>query len=421
MTLFFYNIFLACFRGFLPLVAIFNPKARLLYEGQKQLFTKLRAALQGQGTARRAWVHCASLGEYEQARPVLEQLRQRYPHLRIVLTFFSPSGYEVQKESALADIVSYLPLDSHRHAQEFLDLVQPEIIFFVKYELWYYHLTAIGQRQIPCYLFSAIFRPSQIFFQPYGAFYRKVLAVFKHIFVQNEASLQLLQNIGLESVSIAHDTRFDRVWAISQAPESIPLAATFAQGHFVWVIGSCWDEDLQVLIPFINQLQVPCRIIIAPHNIVEANIETLGKNLQKPSIRFSQATPEALQQSDILIIDNVGMLSQLYQYADICYVGGAFRSGLHNILEAVCFGAPVIFGPHKYHKYQEALDLLAEEVAFRIGNVAELKKTFDQLYHQESLRKKMGQKARNYIQAHKGGAEKILAFLEKTLSSNASL
>ena len=421
MALFFYNTFLFLFRNLLPLVAFFSPKARLLHEGQRQLFPKLRAALQGQGAARRAWVHCASLGEYEQARPVLEQLRQRYPHLRIVLTFFSPSGYEVQKNSPLADVVSYLPLDSHRHAEDFLELVQPELVFFVKYEFWYHHLSALARRQIPCYLFSAIFRPSQIFFKPYGGFYRKLLGTFKHIFVQNEASYKLLQEIQIQNVSVAHDTRFDRVWAMSQAPESSPLAAAFTQGHFVWVIGSCWDEDLQVLVPFINQLKVSCRIIIAPHNIVEANIETLGKNLQKPSIRFSQATPEALQQSDILIIDNVGMLSQLYQYADICYVGGAFRTGLHNILEAVCFGAPVIFGPHKYHKYQEALDLLAEEVAFRIHNVAELQAIFDRLYRQESVRKKMGQKARNYIQARKGGAEKILAFLEKTLSSNASL
>jgi len=419
MALFFYNTFLFVFRSLLPIAAFFSPKAGLFYEGQRQLFPRLRAALQKQGPAQRAWVHCASLGEYEQARPLLEQLRQRYPHLHIVLTFFSPSGYEVQRNSPLAQVVSYLPFDSHRQAEAFLDLVQPGLVFFVKYEFWYHHLSAIARRQIPCYLFSAIFRPSQIFFKPYGGFYRKLLGTFKHIFVQNEASCRLLQGIHIQNVSLAGDTRFDRVWAISQAPQSIAPAAAFAQGHFVWVIGSCWAEDLEVLVPFINQMQVACRIIIAPHDIVETHIEALAKNLQKPSVRFSQANAEALQQSDILIIDNVGMLSQLYQYADICYVGGAFRTGLHNILEAVCFGAPVIFGPHKYHKYQEALDLLQEEVAFSIGDVAELKKIFDRLYRHESLRKKMAQKARNYVQARKGGTEKILAFLEKTLSSNA--
>jgi 3-deoxy-D-manno-octulosonic-acid transferase len=411
MMVFLYALSLRLYGLLLRLAALWNPKARLFVNGRKSIFVQIQEKLAGK-SGRRVWFHCASLGEFEQARPVMEGFKKQHPDFILLLTFFSPSGYEVRKKYPGADAVFYLPLDSATHARQLTDLFQPEMVYFVKYEFWYFYLTELRKRQIPVILFSAAFRANQLFFKPYGGFYRKMLHSFTHIFVQNQISLELLKKSGLKNASLAGDTRFDRVMQTALQRQSVPLAEHFKQGQKLLVAGSVWGEDLEVLIPFVNQFPHPIKIILAPHEMDEWYFSKMEAEMKKTVIRFSKATPEAVKEAQVLLIDNVGMLSALYAYAEFAFVGGGYRQGLHNILEAATFGMPVFFGSPHYQNFQEAVDLLTQKAAFAVKNEKELTAIFTELYQNEPHRQRTAETARQYVQRHAGATDLVLAFYE---------
>jgi 3-deoxy-D-manno-octulosonic-acid transferase len=397
-------------------VSLWNPKARQWVSGRKALFGQMRRALEG-NTAMIAWFHCASLGEFEQARPVIEEFKKTYPAYKIFLTFFSPSGFEVRKNYPGADYIFYLPLDTKANALQFIRLVKPAIAFFAKYEFWYHYLTQLNRKDIPAISFSAIFREHQVFFRKYGHFFRKTLKEFEHIFVQNQQSAALLKSIGIQQVTVAGDTRFDRVKAICDQKKDLPLVQKFKNSQKLMVIGSCWPQDMAILIPFLNRFTDPLKIIIAPHEIHTEEIRGMQEQLQKKSVRFSQALETTVADYDILIIDNIGMLSSLYQYGEFAYIGGAFGKGLHNILEAATFGMPIFFGPN-YNKFQEAKDLLERKAAFSIATTEEFAEQFTQLYVNEPERQEKAGIARQYVANNTGATEKILEHCKKILSGH---
>lgn len=393
-----------------------NPKARQWVNGRKGLFAQLAKAI-SENTAPLAWFHCASLGEFEQARPVMEAFRRKYPTYKIFLTFFSPSGFEVRKNYPGADYVFYLPLDTRENALKFIKLVKPAIAFFAKYEFWHHYLTQLNKQAIPAISFSAIFREDQVFFKTYGKFFRKILNRFEHIFVQNQQSATLLASVGIQQVSVAGDTRFDRVKTICDQKKDLPLVRNFKNGQKLLVIGSSWPHDMDVLVPFLNQFPEPLKIIVAPHEIHEEQIVSLQKLLQKKSVRFSQAQEATISVYDVLIIDNIGMLSSLYQYGEFAYIGGAFGKGLHNILEAATFGMPVFFGPN-YQKFQEAKELIDLKAAIAIANAEEFAQAFTYLYTQEAARLKKANIAQQYVEKNTGATQKILDYCQKLLQVN---
>jgi 3-deoxy-D-manno-octulosonic-acid transferase len=418
MSEYLYTFALQVYALLIRQVSLWNPKAKQWVSGRKALFAHIAKAMQD-NTAMIAWFHCASLGEFEQARPVIEEFRKRYPDYKIFLTFFSPSGFEVQKNYPGADFIFYLPLDTSANALQFIKLVKPSVAFFAKYEFWYHYLTQLKREDIPAISFSAIFRQEQVFFKLYGRFFRKTLQEFEHIFVQNQQSADLLKTIGIRQVTVAGDTRFDRVKAICEQKKDLPLVQKFKNGQKVLVIGSCWPQDMAVLIPFLNSFTAELKVIIAPHEIHEEEIKDLQKQLQKKSVRFSKAQENSIEDEEVLIIDNIGMLSSLYQYGEFAYIGGAFGKGLHNILEAATFGMPIFFGP-SYHKFQEAKDLIELKAAISITSTEEFSQQFSQVYAQEAVRKEKAQMAQQYVAQHTGATEKILNYCRKLLPVNKS-
>jgi 3-deoxy-D-manno-octulosonic-acid transferase len=417
MGLLIYNLTIKTYSLAIRIMARVNPKARLFVEGRKGWKDKVAKALAG-NTFPVVWFHCASLGEFEQGRPVMEAFKVGFPKVKIFLTFFSPSGYEVRKNYAGADFVSYLPTDTASNAKDFLGLLNPKMVFFVKYEFWYHYLKEASERSIPCISFSAIFRPEQLFFKPYGGFYRKILALFSCIFVQNEQSERLLNGIGLHAVATIGDTRFDRVLEICRHPKEIPLAMAFKDGGRVMVIGSSWPEDMDVLASFINHVQ-GLKFIIAPHEIDEEYLIAIEELLEKEVVRYSKTTADKVKDAQVLIIDNIGMLSSLYQYGEYAYVGGAFGKGLHNILEAATFGLPVFFGNKQYKKFQEAMDLAEKGGAFPVSGTRELNEKFD-LLKTEHKRLEAARVCYDYIHQNAGATEKIMDFVSATFQTYAS-
>lgn len=403
MFLGFYNTGIFVFQQLLNLIAPFNPKARKWIEGRRDWATKVKDQLAGNKKPI-AWFHAASLGEFEQGRPVIEAFRKQYPDHNILLTFFSPSGYEVRKDYDGADYVLYLPVDTPANARQFVDLVKPSIAFFIKYEFWHNYLYELKQANVPVISFSAIFRPSQLFFKPYGGFYRRMLAYFDHILVQNQESVDLLKTIGITNVTLAGDTRFDRVAEVAAAKKEIAIARAFKADKPLIVVGSAWPEDMNVLIPCLNTFDKPLKAIIAPHEIHDDEIERWRTQLTKASARFSQTDETSVVQADVLFIDNVGMLSSLYQYGEFAYIGGAFKQGLHNSLEAATFGVSLFWGPD-YAKYQEAVDLVAEGAAFPISSTTELMTAFEKQYANPS---EAAQVSRNYVLRNVGATAKVM-------------
>lgn len=415
--LFFYNIGIRLYRFAIWLAAFFNPKARLWIKGRKQLFPRLKEALKD-NNAPIIWFHTSSLGEFEQGRPVIEHLKKNYLEIKILLTFFSPSGYEIRNDYEHADYVFYLPLDTKRNAQRFLKLVQPQAVFFVKYEFWYHFLNETQKTEIPMILFSAIFREQQFFFKSYGSFFRKVIRNYTHIFVQNQTSVDLLKSIKVQNVSIAGDTRFDRVKAIADKLEKFPIIEKFINDQLTFVIGSSWWRDLTIIVPFLNSFGTPLKTIIAPHEISDSEIERLQDVLEKKSIRYSEcktmdlddpAHLKKLQESDVLILDNVGMLAWLYQYADFAYIGGGFGEGLHNTLEPAVFDTPVLFG-REYDKFQEAVDLVERGGAFSIKDREELENVMNDLYFNEEKRARAAKVCTDYVLENLGSSDKIYQY-----------
>lgn len=388
-------------------LAPFHAKARQMVTGRQDLLATIEAAMAGNQHPV-AWFHCASLGEFEQGRPLIEAFAHQYPEYRIVLTFFSPSGYEVRKNYPGAHYIFYLPLDSAANARQFIDLVNPQMAVFVKYEFWYYYLHELHRRHIPAISVSAIFRPGQLFFKSYGGFYRDLLQLFTHIFTQNEASLQLLRQAGISQVSVAGDTRFDRVLQTAAGVKTIPVVQHFKGAEPVFLIGSCWPQDLEVLLPFILKWADQIRFIIAPHEIHEKEISQLEASLSGLAIRYSAASPETAGHYRVLLIDNIGMLSSLYAYGHFAFIGGAFGKGLHNTLEAAVFGLPLFFGP-AYDKFQEAQDLVALGLAFPVRTTAELEEKFISLFNSPEQQEKICRQAKTYVQSHAGASATILA------------
>ena len=409
---FLYSLGLALYALLLRLAARFNPKAAAWVAGREGLLARIEQALAGD-TAPRLWVHCASLGEFEQGRPLIEGLRGQYPGHKIVLTFFSPSGYEVRKSWAGADYVFYLPLDTADNARHFVAAVQPRLAVFVKYEFWYYFLRELRTHGIPAVVVAAIFRPSQVFFKPWGGFFREILGQLHHIFTQNEASAELLRGLGLTRVSVAGDTRFDTVAATALAPaRPLPLAEAFvADGAPVLVAGSTWPEDLPALAPLLRKHARAMRFIIAPHEVSEAHLQEVEAALPGLTVRYSQATPATVAEARLLLIDNVGLLSQLYRFGRFAYIGGAFGAGLHNTLEAAAFGLPVFFGP-RYERFQEAVELVQLGCAFSVQSAQQLEAAFDRLYYNEEARLKVQDLSLDYVHTHAGATGRILKELQ---------
>jgi 3-deoxy-D-manno-octulosonic-acid transferase len=414
MSQFFYTLALYLYGLLIRLASFWNPKAMQWVEGRKSIFERIAHALSN-NTAPIAWFHCASLGEFEQARPVIEQFKTEFPTIKIILTFFSPSGYEVRKNYSGADYIFYLPLDTASNARKFISLTKPAIVFFTKYEFWYYYLRQLKELNIPVISFSAIFRNEQIFFKDYGGFFRKILHSFNYIFVQNAASMELLKNNGISQASVAGDTRFDRVQAIARQKKELPMVAAFKKGQKLLVIGSSWPQDMAILIPFLNNFKAPLKTIVAPHEIHENEIHAFQQQLQQKSVRLSKADVSTIAGYDVLIIDNIGMLSSLYQYGEFAYIGGAFGKGLHNILEAATFGMPIFFGPN-YQKFQEARDLVASEAAISVSSTEELTRQFSTLYINEEARQKKAIMARQYVIDNTGATGKIIQYSRELLS-----
>jgi 3-deoxy-D-manno-octulosonic-acid transferase len=437
--IFLYNLLIKIYYILIWLTSFFNEKAKKWYLGRKSIFQTLENQFKDNQSAI-IWFHVASLGEFEQARPIIEQLVHRpqtadhRPQInaadgelptiapspiqnskfKILITFFSPSGYEVRKNYEFADYVFYLPLDTPQNARKFLKIVKPKAVFWVKYEFWYHYLKTIQAQKIPLILFSANFRENQFFFKWYGKTFLNLLKGFSQIFVQNEKSYNLLKINGLQNIQIAGDTRFDRVNATAQNAQKLPIIEKFKNQSKLLVIGSSWEEDLAVLLPVLNLFNNDLKIIIAPHEIKEKKLQSIENQLVKKTIRYSKIPEndlDSLANYEVLLIDNVGMLASLYQYGEFAYIGGAFKQGLHNILEPTTFGIPVIFGKD-YRKYPEAQDLLDLGGAFSVQNQADFSSIIQKLFENETLRQTAGLACRNYILQNTGGASKVLEYLQ---------
>lgn len=385
------------------LASLTNRKARLMIKGHRKTWRTLRD--HAKERQHYVWFHAASLGEFEQGRPLMERLRREHPEKRILLTFFSPSGYEVRKDYAGADLVCYLPFDTPLNARRFIRLVQPEKAFFIKYEFWHHYIDELHRAGVPVYSVSSIFRNDQIFFRPYGRGYARVLHHFNHFFVQNEASRRLLNSLGVTQVSVTGDTRFDRVIDIRNQAKSLPLAAALTGDSRTIVAGSTWPPDEEILIPYFNS-HPELKLIIAPHEVNEERLRSIEQRLKRPALRYSQATPESSAQADCLIIDGYGLLSSLYRYATLAYVGGGFGVGIHNVPEAAVYGVPVFFGPNN-QRFREARDLINEGGSFEVTSAGDFQAQADRLLADERALAKSGQAAGDYIRRNSGATEAI--------------
>jgi 3-deoxy-D-manno-octulosonic-acid transferase len=452
VSIIFYHIFLWLYKTGIHLITPWNRKARRWVEGRKDVFEKIRVEMKAAATGSRPeaatsgklratsqtqvnqspgmktiWMHCASLGEFEQGRPLLESLRLEDPGCRIVLSFFSPSGYEARKDYDGADHVFYLPLDSRGHARRFIDLIKPELVLWVKYDYWYYYLAELKKRNIPTLLVSGVFRPDQPFFRWYGRLHRYMLECFTHLFVQTESSKELLGSLGLrENVSVSGDTRFDRVISIAERSEPLPLIEVFCRTNPVIIAGSTWEEDEEELDHYANT-HPEIRMIIAPHEIGEERLREVER-LFRYCIRYSDwaggagaaaSDKRGGREPNVLIIDNIGMLSRLYQYATIAYVGGGFGDdGVHNVLEAAVYGKPVIFGP-VIEKYIEAVELTDCGGGIVIDSALEAESVFNRLLNDREEYRQTAEASRSYVYAKKGATAKIARFIqEKRLLTN---
>jgi len=405
-----YSVFIRVFGFALKVASLFGSKAKSRAQHQNNWKT---VSHKRNLDKKLAWFHCASLGEFEQGRPLIEGFKKKYPNYQILLTFFSPSGYEVRKDYQEAEMVCYLPLDLAQNANDFLDVLKPDIAFFVKYEFWRNFILGLKQRSIPIISISAIFREDQLYFKPWGRFIKKPLLAIDYFFVQNELSGQLLERIGLSNYNVAGDTRFDRVADALKNIKEISSVTKFKGDSKLMVCGSVWEEDMQVIIPLINT-SVDLKFIIAPHEIKEKQISDWESRMTGESVvRFSKIGGETdLASYDILIIDNIGILSSLYQYGDFAFIGGGFATGLHNILEAATFGMPIFFGFKAYHKFQEAHDLIQEKGAFAVRDTKQVEKVMEQLLADNKLYQSTKKTTAQYVKNHTGATDVILEWLE---------
>ncbi|WP_053825888.1 3-deoxy-D-manno-octulosonic acid transferase [Lascolabacillus massiliensis] len=400
-----YNLGIYFMSLFIRLVSPFKRKARLMIDGHKSVFNLLEKEIDKK--AKYIWFHVASLGEFEQARPIIEEIKNSKPEYKILLTFFSPSGYEVRYNYPLADIVTYLPFDTKKNARRFLELTNPHMVIFIKYEFWYNYINEIYQRRIPVYLVSAIFRKNQSFFKKLRSPYRNMLSLYTHFFVQDDESHKLLQKHGIKNVTVAGDTRIDRVIEIQKQTVNLPIVEKFIdKGSIIFIAGSSWPADEDIFINYFNS-HPNLKLIIAPHEIDESHLTEIEKKLSRPSQRYSGLTDTDTVNADCMIIDCFGLLASVYRYADIGYIGGGFGDGIHNLPEAAVYGIPVIFGPN-FIKFREAHDLIATGGGFTIKNRAEFNKLMESFINEPELREKAGKEAKNYIFSNSGATNTIL-------------
>lgn len=389
------------------MAGIVNPKARLFVSGRKHLFKKLQEVTKDHSN-QWVWFHCASLGEFEQGRPIIELMKEQFPDIKILLTFFSPSGYENKKEYKGADAIFYLPWDTPSNARKFVDIVNPRIALFIKYEFWYNYSAALKEKSIPLISVSCILRTDQAFFKWYGGVFRKTLQNFDHFFAQNRETIELLARLRIKG-TLAGDTRFDRVHQITQYAAEIEIARNFKNNEKLLVAGSAWPEDMEVLYPMINDHPNQIKFIIAPHEISESFLKKIESSLSVKSCRYSKAGSNIADYS-VLIIDNIGLLARLYRYAEFAFVGGAFGDGLHNILEAACYGIPIFFGDKNYKKYQEANDLIMRGGAFEVSEYADLKAKYELLNNYPENFLLACDVTRSYVQENLGATKKIMDY-----------
>jgi 3-deoxy-D-manno-octulosonic-acid transferase len=404
--LFLYNLVISIAGFFLKIVALFSPKIKLFVNGRKNVFSILEEKIKS--SDKTIWFHSASLGEYEQGLPVIEKIKEKYPDHKIIVTFFSPSGYEVRKNNTVADVTAYLPLDTKSNAKQFLKLAHPELVFFIKYEFWLNYLKELETSKTPTYLISGIFRDNQMFFKWYGGFYRKALKAFTYFFVQNESSKEKIEAIGFHNVIVSGDTRFDRVNAILGRDNTLEFIENFKNDSPTIVIGSSWPKDEALLAEYINQAPEHVKFIIAPHNIKPDQITSLKSQITKSTVLFSEKRDLDLSGYNVFIIDTIGLLTKIYSYGTIAYVGGGFGNpGIHNILEPATFGIPIVIGPN-YSNFAEAVQLVALEGCITISNSKELKETLDRLLNDTNFFEEKSSICRSYIQDNKGATNTIM-------------
>jgi 3-deoxy-D-manno-octulosonic-acid transferase len=406
MTILYY-LAMRIFYGSVGLFSFFNHKAQLFYRGRKGLFSRLKQTISEED--RIFWFHCASLGEFEQGRPLIEAIKMKYPEVKILLTFFSPSGYEIRKNYEIADVVTYLPVDGPRNARKFLEIVQPEKVFFIKYEYWYFILREINKRNIPLYLVSAIFRRNQLFFRFYGKWFKRILYFFDHIFVQDQGSRELLESHKIKHVTVSGDTRFDRVRKIAEKSPALEIIEKFrGNDERLFVAGSTWPKDEEIILRYFKNSTPFMKMIIAPHEVDKTRInKILDSFSHNKTLKFSEATPENIRDKSVLIVDSIGLLSSLYRYGEITYVGGGFGKGIHNILEPATFGLPVIFGPN-HSKFREAIDLKRTGGAFSIKDYEDFKGIMNDFRENPQKIKIAGQQSENYVKNNTGSTNIII-------------
>ncbi|WP_310595358.1 glycosyltransferase N-terminal domain-containing protein [Flavobacterium sp.] len=404
--LFIYSIIVSIAGLLLQIIAFFVPKINLFVAGRKEVFPTLKTKIKS--TDKTFWFHAASLGEYEQGLPVIERIKEKYPTHKIIVSFFSPSGYEVRKNNTIADATVYLPLDTLKNAKKFIQLTHPDAVFFIKYEFWPNYLNELKRQNIPTYLISGIFRENQAFFKWYGGFYKKALDAFTYFFVQNENALHLLHQLGKENAIVSGDTRFDRVASILEKDNTLDFIETFKNGKTTIVAGSSWPKDEELLVDFINDTTTDTKYIIAPHNIKPDQIQQLKNSCAKKVLLYSEKENKDLKDFDVFIIDTIGILTKIYSYADIAYVGGGFgHPGVHNILEPATFGIPILIGPHFSH-FAEATDLVALKGCITIQNKEELSRNFLDLITNTESRIEKGTICRDFVQKNKGAVDRIM-------------
>ncbi len=384
--------------------SIFSKKVKKMWRGERQALDILKSKVNP--NHQYIWFHAASLGEFEQGRPLIERIRADYPEYKILLTFFSPSGYEVRKNYEHADIVCYLPIDTIRNARRFLRTVRPCMAFFIKYEFWYNYLHILKHRNVPVYSVSSIFRENQIFFRWYGKSYAGVLRCFTHFFVQNEKSKHLLHTIGVDTVDVVGDTRFDRVLQIKEKAQQLPIVEAFKADKKVFVAGSSWAPDEDIFIPFMNECK-DWKMIIAPHVISEEHLKRIEEKCKGKTVRYTATTPEEAAQAQCLLIDCFGLLSSVYHYGEVAYVGGGFGVGIHNVLEAVVWKMPVLFGPN-HQRFQEAQELIKAKGGFEITDSSSFARKMQQFMTQQEYLRLSGEAAGSYVESKAGATHKIL-------------
>jgi 3-deoxy-D-manno-octulosonic-acid transferase len=399
-----YNIGIQLFGLLLRVASLKNQKASSWLKGRKGLLKAIKKEVLNVENI--VWVHCASLGEFEQGRPLIEEIKRNYPEKKVLLTFYSPSGFEVQKNYKGADYIYYLPLDSYFNARRFVRYVNPETVFFIKYEYWFNYLSQLKKRNIPIYFVSAIFREKQLFFKWYGGWYRKMLKKATHFFVQSDLSAKLLDQIGISNYTIAGDTRFDRVIHIMENVKPLKIVESFINGDDVIVAGSSWKAEDALLNQYLRN-KPKVKLILAPHEVSEENIERIMNMFGDKAILYSKVTNGIASEKQVLVIDCYGMLTSLYQYGKIAFIGGGFGVGLHNILEAATFGMPILFGPN-FERFKEARELVAQNAAFSVNNIEEFNTVMNHLFNDSELIKRISEKSASYVAQNVGATQKVL-------------